>query len=300
MDARQTTRGSRFAVDLGDVKLPDVIEKRVEAEIRAVALRALAEVDTRGARRYDDRIQEDFPGGVAGMWIGPDGDWKPQPLEWPGSGEPLTPRDHTTIIRAIMDHPMEVIKYLDRKERDPKPSDREVLEAALQVEGIDDFVKDLIRRILEILGPLERERSRGSGEVDRMLDELRGQIAGRSIEEKVRVLRDRKTRARYRSQAGVEEGMEVAAQILEDGATSVYSEDHPFYRMLREGKRRAAREEKGTTAGDVADADGIGAAVGGVWGSLAAGVGAGPGAVAAGAAASAGMAISAAIDWIFD
>jgi hypothetical protein len=297
MDARQTTRGSRFAVDLGDVKLPGVIEKRVEAEIQAVVLRALAEVDTKGARKLDDRIKGEFPGGVLGMILEPFKDWLP---DWLISDDPLTPKDHTTIIRAIMDHPMEVIKYLGRKERDPKPSEREVLEAALQVEGIDDFVKDRIRRVLEILGLLEEARSRDSGGLDRSLDELRGQIAGRSIEEKVRVLRDRRTRTRYRSQAGVEEGMEYAAQILDDGATSIYSENHPFYRMLREGKRRAAREEKGITAGDVADVDSIGATIGGAIGTVAAGVGAGPGAVAAGAAASAGMAIEAVWDWLFD
>ena len=89
--------------------------------------------------------------------------------------------------------------------------------------------------------------------------------------------------------------MEFAARILEDGQSSIYSPEFPFYRMLREGKgSRATR----SALGDIADIDTVGAAVGGGVGLLAAGIGAGPGAAAGSAGASAGAAIAATIEWL--
>jgi hypothetical protein len=58
-DRRQ---GSRFAVDLGELKLPDEIEKGIELEIQKVVLRSLADIDFRGDLRIDR-----FPPGVYGM-----------------------------------------------------------------------------------------------------------------------------------------------------------------------------------------------------------------------------------------
>jgi hypothetical protein len=69
--------GSRFIVDLGNIKLPPLVEKQVEAEIKAVVLRALAERDAGDHQRERrDRIslpiRDQFPGQTLGMWIGPE------------------------------------------------------------------------------------------------------------------------------------------------------------------------------------------------------------------------------------
>jgi hypothetical protein len=51
--ANEEGSGSLFIVDLGDVKLPPIVKKQVEAQIQAVVLRALAEsnVGAQGARK---------------------------------------------------------------------------------------------------------------------------------------------------------------------------------------------------------------------------------------------------------
>lgn len=50
MDTFQKGDGSRFIVDLGSIKLPTVLEKQVETQIRGVVLEALAG-DNVSARR---------------------------------------------------------------------------------------------------------------------------------------------------------------------------------------------------------------------------------------------------------
>ncbi len=292
--ANQSSRGgSRFAVDLGDVKLSNVAEKRVEAEIQAVVLRALAETDLRAGRRIDDLVIDKFPDGTLGLWINPEQGWPPwQPVT--PSREELTPQDHTAIVKAIMEHPFEVIQYLPKNERTSNPSPTAVLEAALQVEQIDSYTKDRMRMVLEILPKLEEARKNAPADLQRNLDDLQGRFARRSIDEQIGMLRSLK--ANYRGQEGLEQGIEFAARMLEDGKSSIYSSDFPFYRMLREGPRgRAARRP----IDDIKDADAIGAAAGGGIGVFVGGVGAGPGAAAGGAGASAGAAIAHAIDWLF-
>jgi hypothetical protein len=295
MNGRQNRTGTRFAVDLGDVQLPPKTVKLVEGEIRSVVLRALAEVDFGGRRAIDTFDWKKFPGGIAGGIWGPiaEGDW-PWPLPGGGGDEELSPQDHTLILREIMAHPFEVVSNLDDK-RNANPPGTEVLEAALQVDQIDPYTKERIRAVLEVLPRIEEARSRAPANVRRSLDELQGQLTGRSIQERVRILRDSKSR--YGSGDGMSEAMEMAAQILEDGASSIYSPDHGFYRMLREGKRKARRDHE---MGDVADADEIGATMGGVAGAAIGGVGIGPGALAGGAGMSAGYVIGAVIDWLFD
>jgi hypothetical protein len=294
MDGWQGTTGTRFAVDLGDVQLPPMTVKVVEAEIRSVVLRALAEVDFGGQRAMERHDWAKFPGGIAGGIWGPitEGDW-PWPLPGSEGDEELSPQDHTLIMRAIMAHPFEVIANLDDT-RNTNPSGTEVLEAALQVGQIDPYSKSRMRAVLGVLPRIEEARSRAPAKVQRSLDELQEQLTGRSIQERARILRDSKSR--YGSRDGMSEGMEMAARILEDGASSIYSPEHGFYRMLREGKRKARKDHE---MADVADADGIGATAGGVAGSLIGGVGAGPGAVAGGAGASAGYVVGAVIDWLF-
>ncbi len=297
MATQNSTAGSRFAVDLGGLKLPSVIEKRVEAEIQAAVLRALAETDLGGRSRLEDLIVGRFPDGTAGMIINVEGEgaWLPWKLPGKPLRETLTAEDHTLIVRAIMEHPFEVIQYMNKAERTSDPSPTAVLEAALQVEQIDSYTKDRIRTVLEILPRLEDARKNAPAELQGSLDELRGRLARRPIDEQIRSLRSLKTN--YRERDGLAEGMEFAAQILEDGRTTIYSPEFSFYRMLREGKR--ARAERKPIE-DIKDADTLGAVAGGGVGVFVGGIGAGPGAAAGGAGASAGAAIAHAIRWLFD
>lgn len=295
--------GSRFVVDLGDVKLPSVVERQIEAEFQAIVLREVAEnIAGRDRNRPAvSSIWDQFGDQTRGLWPGwPD---NPPPIFLGGGRSPdLVPEDHTIIMKAIMDHPLQVVRYLPEgyKTKDGgRPTGTEALQAALRVEQISEYVKDKIRKVLAIMPKIEQAQADLPESTKRAVDALRQQLSNKTLEEKRSVFRDAGFRRRYREVPGLNEGMEIAAQILEDGQDSIYSSDHSFYRLLQEGRGSSSSTARELTGGDIADADGIGAAAGGAVGSIAGGVGAGPGAVAGGAGASAGMAIVAVISWIF-
>ncbi len=301
----QDRAGSRFVVDLGDVKLPPLVERKVEAEIQSVALRALAENNVSGQRarglNLAPSIWDKFPGHTLGMW--PEYPNNPPDIIWgSGGGGPLVVNDHTIIMRAIMEHPMQVIRYLPsqyKSKTGPRPSGKEVLQAALQVEQIDSYTKARMQAVLDILPQMEEGQAALPDSLKRSLESLRQQLTNKSVAEQRRTLRDVGFRSQHREHPGVAEGMEVAAQILADGQDSIYSPDHSFYKLLNEGQgslRAAGRD----VISDIGSFDTIGATAGGAIGSAAGGIGAAPGAVAAGAGASAGAAIGHAIVAIWD
>ncbi|MCL7427044.1 hypothetical protein [Streptomyces sp. YS415] len=296
MNGRQRSAGTRFAIDLGDVQLPPMTVKAVEAEIRSVVLRAIAALDS-GGQRAKDKDWHRFPGGTAGgVWSGPTprsdacflcGQPLPGPWPPPEGGEELSPQDHTLILRAIMAHPKAVVANLNGREGSANPSGTEVLEAALQVDQIDPYTKERIEAVLDVLPKVEGARNRMPTALQRSVKELQERITDRSIPERVRVLRE--SRSRYRS-SGMAEGLELAAQILEDGASSIYSPGHPFFRMLKESPKGGRK----SSLRDMADA--IPATVAGAVGVVAEGVGADHGAVAASTKASARVVIRAFIN----
>lgn len=289
MSVYQQRAGSRFTVDLGSVKLPAVVEKQVETEIRGVVLRALGTTEFGGRSRLPESIFDTFPGRTLGLWLDPDAPF-PQP------DGPLSPRDHTLIMREVMSHPVEIVRALRLSRGDPKPSGAEVLEAALDVDDIDGYTKERIKAVLEILPQLEEAQSKLPRTVRRSVTGLvEDRLSGQPLVEQVRLLRDATVRQEV---ADVhDEAMEAAAQILEDGADSIYSPDFSFHRTLRSGTARAAQKD---TVDGVKDADAIGATGGGFAGTVIPGVGTAAGAAAGGAGASAGYAIGAFIGWLFD
>jgi hypothetical protein len=298
--ASEEGSGSRFLVDLGEIKLPRLVEKQVEAEIKSAVLRGLAASDFGANQRDRQDIWDQFPGRTLGLWIGdPD---KPPFISGSGGFTPLTVEDHTLIMRAIMEHPLPLLRYLPAKYKSKtgrRPSGEEVLQAALQVEQIDDYVKDRIRAVLDLWPKIEEAQANLPESVKRVVEDLRQQLANKTVEEQRSVLRDRARRSGHRED-GLADGMEVAARMLEDGQDSIYSPDYSFYKLLQEGKgssRAAARD----AISDIGSFDTIGATAGGAIGSVAGlGVGAGPGAVAGGVGASVGAAAGHLIVWIFD
>lgn len=297
----ESTDGSRFIVDLGDVKLPALVEKQVEAEIQAVVLRALAENTTSSQpQARQSSIWDKFPGQTLGLWPGwPEG----LPPGFPGTteGQPLTPKDHTLIMKAILDHPFQVFKHLpeNNKVKGSNPSGKVVLQAALEVEEIDRQTKERIRMALDLLPQLEEAQAAAPGRLKDALESLRQNLANKSTTEKLRVLRDQGHRSRFREAGGLEEGMDVAARILEDGQNSIYSSDHSFYRLLQGGATQARANER-DAIDNIKDSDAMGAAIGGGIGTVAGGLGAAPAAAASAAGASAGVAIGSFIRWLFD
>jgi hypothetical protein len=301
------SEGSRFIVDLGDVKLPRLAEKQVEAEIRSTVLRALAENgfggESRGPQaRISKTIWDLFPGQTLGLWPG----WpeeKPPSIFGPAGDEPLTVTDHTLIMRAVMDHPMRLLRYVPSKyksRKGPRPSGGEVLQAALQVEEIDEYTKGRIRMVLDLLPKIEEGMAALPESAKSTVDDLRQRLANKSVEEKRSVFRDADLRRRHRDD-GLAAGMDVAAQILEDGLDSIYSPDHSFYKWVQERRGSSGATGREATMGDVADTDAIVATGGGGAGLLYGGpAGAAVGGVIGGVGGSAGFAIAWAIDSIWD
>lgn len=71
--------GSKFIVDLGNVKLPKKLEQKVAGQIQAAVLQALAEVDYKGdfstaipAKEKAEKLFPDWP------WPFPFGFWLPR------------------------------------------------------------------------------------------------------------------------------------------------------------------------------------------------------------------------------
>lgn len=291
MASNDKAGGSRFQVDLGDIKLPAVVEQQVQAEIQAAVLRALAQLDERGDARLKRPIFDQFPGQTLGLWLDPD-----RIPVLPGEGG-LDPRDHTIIMRALMEHPFDVLRQVPNLSRDSRPSGQQALEAALHVDAIGVDVKARIRRVLDVLPAIEEAKANAPANLKQALDNVRVQLAGTSVDEQRRVLRDRELRQRHREVPGLSDGMELAAEMLADGSDSIYSPDFSFYRLMIQGTN--ARSTSRDAISDVASADTIGATVGGAVGSVGGGVGAGPGAVAGGAGASAGAVVGIAAAWVW-
>jgi hypothetical protein len=198
--------------------------------------------------------------------------------------DPLTFKDHTLIVRAVMEHAPEVIQKLGNIAL----SDTAILQAALLVEGIDDYTKERMKIVLGVLLIIKGVEGFISPSLRSIVDDVRKQITGQPVEQIPTIIR--KLRDHYKDQEQLAKSLEVVAQIAEDGQSSIYSPDFPFYRLVHE--RKGTPIEK--LRGNVADADTVGATFGALGGALAGAflgsplVGAEAGAIGGGAGASLG------------
>jgi hypothetical protein len=294
MSDHQSTAGSRFVVDLGSVKLSTIAEKQVETQIRAVVLQALAETNFGAQARLSPSIFDLFPGRTLGLWLDPD-------AQIPWSAGPLQPQDHTLIVAQVMKYPFHILRALGVGKGDPAPSGREVLEAALDVDEIDPFTKERIAIVLDVLTKIEPVIAKPTREMKRSVAYVEDLLAGRSLTEQVRMLRDPAVRTRSSTGPGpdpdwLHEILEWILMMLEDGAATIYSPDFGFQKIVQSG-HAVARERD--TVDTIKDADAIGATGGGFAGTIIPGVGTAAGAAAGGAGASAGAAIGELINWLW-
>ena len=140
--------GSKFYVDLGEIKLPPIQEKQVETEIRGVVLNALAKSDFASRSRLPSSIFDHFPGHTLGLWLDPDN-------EIPWTAGPLDVEDHTLVVREMTTHPFHVLRALHVSKGEPKPSGREIMVAMLDVDVIDPYAKQRIKEMLKVLDQIE-------------------------------------------------------------------------------------------------------------------------------------------------
>ena len=200
--------GSQFVVDLGEIKLPPLVEKQVAAEIEATVLRALADSDFGSAwRDVPADVPRDVPPRPFPFKSKEESPWGFVATD-PPDPKPLEVSDHTEIMKAIMDNPLQVLRCLPKKYKNGggRPSGEEVLEATLRVDQIGDRVKDRIRAALRLAPKIEEVQAALPEPVKQAVDSLRQQLTNKTVQEKLSLLRNAGLRNTHR---GLAEGMEV-------------------------------------------------------------------------------------------
>ena len=299
--------GSHFVVDLGSIKLSPLQEQKLGAQIQASVLGALAE--------------SDFGGNFNSSLLGPD--WLHNAtqtlgfiLKNPGSAIPMVAQsvppsvpesdllvvaDHTLIMTAIMEHPFQVVDQLPEEfqVKGGKPTGADVLKAALKVKQIGADVKLRISKVLEVYPLIENVLSSAPAAFNGASDDIKQNVVGKDIEEQAVLLRDPAFRKKHQKH-GFADGMEIAAQMLEDGKDSIYSPDFSFYQMLQVGTTQSSAiaplDARGVI-GTIGSTDTIGAVAGGAAGSVIPGAGTTAGGVVGGLIGSAAGAIGEFISW---
>ena len=83
---------------------------------------------------------------------------------------------------------------------------------------IDDYVKERIRAVLDLLPKIEERQAALPESLKQAVDGLRQQLSNKSVQEKGSLLRDVGVRSRHRED-GLAEGMEIAAKFWSTAKT---------------------------------------------------------------------------------
>lgn len=282
--------GAKFVIDFGPIAIPSAFEKELEAEFQRVAFAQIARLDFRG----DLRIGWLHPGTYGIIFE--------LPTFFSTSSEgvpPLAARDHTEIIKAIMEQPLAVLHYLKGPVRERrKPNRIEALEAAAQLPHLDAKLRTTLATVLQVSKELDGvslppDASAAVAKINAQIDKADG------IDELVRTLRSMEQDREYQKTEGLPAGLGFARQVIEDGRDSIYSPTFSFYQSIGGGPTVAynvAKEDaKGIVGGFVA-----GLAVGAATTGPGAVVSGGVGGLAGGLTASAAEVVSEIWDWLFD
>ena len=228
------------------------------------------------------------------------------------TSQPLSVRDHTTIVKAAIAN-AETLRRLLPATR--KPAGPLVLRTLLKVDSVSPRTKDRIQTVLSVVEALERLRVRLPAKAAKAVREVSDQVStAKSVTEIIRGLKKANVEKRYADIEGMEQGLSLAVGILEDGLSSIYSPDYYRKAFGRKGAAGqvvpftlivgvAKEDTKGAVSGAV-----VGCAVGLAGGSVAlpgAGTAVGcigvgeVGALGGAVAGSVGEVVGAIWDWIF-
>lgn len=312
----KASAGSRFILDFGSIKLPPDIEQQVDNEIRAAGLRGLAQLSLSGTRRLNGFYFDKFPGGIGGAWIPPifPPTTGPTYPTYPEGGLPkwllslsadandpktLGPSDHTAVVRSVMSNAVAVARNVPQGVTEP--SGEVALTAALGVDAIDEWTKSRIRAMLMVIPDIVKQQADLPTGFTKAVRAAIDEVSGLPAADQAARLNESADSERAERMDGFGTALRSAAAILEDGASTIYHPHNPFYALLLEAPPGTiAKEKDSDTLGETADADAVGAALGGGAGLLLGGVGAGPGAAAGGAGASVGYIVGSVISWLLE
>src|SRR5438105_3263690 len=97
---------------------------------------------------------------------------------------PFTAADHTKLVKAVLEHPLHVIKYLNVPSGQ-SPSALEVIDAALKVKSFDAATKARLRAARAGHLRLEAEQAHFPASFTEHLERLQAALADKSIPEMI-------------------------------------------------------------------------------------------------------------------
>jgi hypothetical protein len=142
---------------------------------------------------------------------------------------PFTAADHTKLVRAVLEHPLHVIKYLDVP-RGQSPTTLQVIDAALQVRSFDSGTKARLQESRAAYLRFEEEQAQDSASFTERRDRVHAALEGKSIPEMIAAVDDLLKQEHLDDRSA--RGLELAKEILVDGADSIYSPDFSAWELL--------------------------------------------------------------------
>jgi hypothetical protein len=142
---------------------------------------------------------------------------------------PFTAADHTKLVRAVLERPLHVIKYLNVPDGQ-SPTTLQVIDAALKVKSFDASTKARLQDARAGYIRFEAERANDSASFTQHLQRVHAALDGKSIADMIAALDV--LMAQDLLDDGSKAGLELAKAILVDGADSIYSPDFSAYELF--------------------------------------------------------------------
>jgi hypothetical protein len=141
----------------------------------------------------------------------------------------FTASDHTALVKAVLEHPLHVIKYLNVPSGQ-SPSTLEVMDAALKVKSFDEATKERLKAAREGYVRLEAERAQDPTSFNKWRETVGAALDQPSIRDMIAAIGQLLEQKDLDNQSVA--SLEFAKAILVDGADSIYSPDHPAYELM--------------------------------------------------------------------
>jgi hypothetical protein len=166
------------------------------------------------------------------------------------NGDPnlrITARDHTLIMQQLMEHPEEIAKIARWDSTRPGNGSLSPLEALRQLPGLPHGMAEKLDELIANQPAMAEAESRmpaaERGKVEKLMSEVRAQ---KDVPGMLAFLRRVLESNRVVDDPGLAAGVQVAIEMLEDGMSTIYSPNHPFYRKVaRPAAKPTPRDDPG-------------------------------------------------------
>jgi hypothetical protein len=146
---------------------------------------------------------------------------------------PFTAADHTKLMRAVLERPLHVMKYLDVP-RGESPTNMQVIDAALKVKSFDSATRARLQAARAAGLRFEEEQADDVAGYTARRDRVEAALEGKTTPEMIAAIDDLLAQEQLDERSAA--GLQLAKEILVDGADSVYSPDFPAWELLDEGE----------------------------------------------------------------